>query len=190
AHPGDHEVAGGIGGHGWSVLKVRRVGVHAELRAEGDAGAREALPEDPVRVVLALAVPDDHEISGGARSDSWAALSARRIRVDPELGPDGIPLRPCPAGREQQRNEEDEPSSTHRRFLPTSCRKVTQSSSSPLSSFSLNMYLMLSFRRRMLGSLARLTLMAERSYHSMVPRISSPSFRTSTIRVLLSICFL
>src|SRR5439155_295989 len=158
AGPGDDEIPAGAGGHGRRVLLARGVGVHPELRAHGKAGDGEALPEDSgARAVLAVARPDDYEVSGGVGGHVHLALGAGRIGVDPELGAEGDPpLRTGGPGHTQQEDEGNGPSSTHRRLSGSA---HTQSSSRPLSSFSLYMYLMLSFRRRMLGSLARLTLM-------------------------------
>src|SRR5438045_753942 len=57
-------------------------------------------------------------------------------------------------------------------------------------SSALYIYLMLRFNTKRFGASMRLTLSAPRSYHSIVPSISSPSSNTSTMGVCASICFL
>jgi hypothetical protein len=63
-----------------------------------------------------------------------------------------------------------------------------EASLTPRASSSLYMYLMQSFMTITLGDPTRFTLMHTRSYHSMMPRSSSPSFRTTTIGVREFIC--
>src|SRR5207249_8786177 len=102
-------VAGGSAGDGRNVVVARRVGVDAELRAEGGAGVGVALAEDVVaRAVLQRAHPDDNEIAGGLGGDGWPDLIACRVRVDTELRAEGITLRPGRAGEGHERNEEKE----------------------------------------------------------------------------------
>src|SRR5205807_735643 len=57
-------------------------------------------------------------------------------------------------------------------------------------SSALYMYLTLCLRTRRFGADLRFTLRALRSYHSIVPSISSPSCSTIIIGVCASICFL
>src|SRR5712692_2044922 len=57
-------------------------------------------------------------------------------------------------------------------------------------SSALYMYLTFLWRMGRLGSDLRFTFNAPRSYHSIVPSISSPSSNTITMGVCASICFL
>src|SRR2546428_1614904 len=70
AVPDDDEVAEGVGGDGRIRLVARRVGVDAELGAEGSAGAGVALAEDaPAHAVLDVTLPGDDEVAGGVGGD-------------------------------------------------------------------------------------------------------------------------
>src|SRR5688572_14979324 len=92
APPDDDELAGahhGVGGDGRIALIARRVGVDAELGAEGGAGAVVALAEDTVaQAVLPVALPGHDEVAGGVRGHGRSVLVARRKRVDAELRAD------------------------------------------------------------------------------------------------------
>src|SRR5687768_13793660 len=82
ALPDDNEVAGWVRGNGRCPLEERRVGVDAELWAEGGAGAGVALAVDveDARGVLPVALPRHDEVAGGVGGDGRMILFARRIR--------------------------------------------------------------------------------------------------------------
>src|SRR4029079_79637 len=87
ACPDHHEVPRGIGRHGRALLVTRRGGVDAELRTEGRAGAGVALAEDAaIRPVLSVALPHDHEVSGGVRAYGRKPLGGGGVGIGAELG--------------------------------------------------------------------------------------------------------
>src|SRR4029453_11083623 len=88
--PDDDEVAGAVRGDARAPLMAGGVGVDAELRAEGGAGAGEALAEDaPEPPVLLGTDPDDDEVAGAVRTHGRTILSVRRVGVDAELRAQG-----------------------------------------------------------------------------------------------------
>src|SRR5262249_2097095 len=68
--------------HRWEVLAIRGVAVDGELPAERRARARIALPEDAVAAaILAVAVPDHHEVARAVGAHLGIALVGRGVVV-------------------------------------------------------------------------------------------------------------
>jgi hypothetical protein len=74
--------------HEWKGLPARGVGVDLELCSKGCSGGVETAAEDAVAVrVLAVARPDDDEVSVRGRGHDRLLLESGRVRVDAEFAP-------------------------------------------------------------------------------------------------------
>ena len=91
--PGNDKSAVGKRSDRWLVLVAGGRGVDLELVSDRDIIAVEALPENPGQIaVLSLpGIPGDDIAADRKRRHRWMLLVGIRIRIDLELGPDGLP---------------------------------------------------------------------------------------------------
>jgi hypothetical protein len=91
APPDDDEVPRGVGPDRRQRLAAGRVRVHLEFGAERASRAVVALAEDAARGIdVLIALPHDDEVARGVAGDRRELLLPRHVRVDLELGSDGL----------------------------------------------------------------------------------------------------